>query len=40
MAKFILSKQKALEQYNKVKDISDKVSYSSKKIQIVFLVFI
>lgn len=30
MAKFILSKEKVLEQYKKVRDISDEVSYSSK----------
>ena len=32
-AKFILYKSKALEQYNKVKQIADKVSYSSKTNQ-------
>ena len=30
MAKFVLSKSKVLEQFNKVKQISDIVSYSSK----------
>ncbi len=34
-AKFILYKSKALEQYNKVKQLSDKVSYSSKTNQYI-----
>ena len=33
--KFILSKSKVLEQYNKVKEIGDVVSYSSKTNQMV-----
>ncbi len=33
--KFILSKSKVLEQYNKVREISDTISYSSKTNQIV-----
>ncbi len=33
MAKFVLSKSKVIEQYNKVKEIADTVSYSSKTNQ-------
>ena len=35
MAKFIISKAKVLEQYNKIKDLGDTISYSSKTNPIV-----